>query len=197
MPSGNSFEALAGTLREIPRVLRADKPVLTKVDRAVRVARALILFRRARLGSLVSAGDVRVVADGKIEIGDHVNFFTGMFPSQLHCHDGGHLAIGDDTMFNYGVVIDCHESIRIGKSCMVASMVCVRDQNGRTRGPVVIEDHAWVAYGAIIEPGVRVGAGAVVAAGSVVTTDVPPDCLAAGNPARCLSLGLLLARPPK
>lgn len=50
--------------------------------------------------------------------------------------------------------------------------------------PVVIEDEAWIAIGAIILPGVTIGRGSIVAAGSVVTKDVPPHTLAAGNPAR-------------
>ena len=49
--------------------------------------------------------------------------------------------------------------------------------------PVVVEDGAWIGMAALILPGVRVGAGAVVSAGAVVTTDVPPDTLVAGNPA--------------
>ena len=50
--------------------------------------------------------------------------------------------------------------------------------------PIVIEDYVWIATGAMILPGVTVGEGAVVAAGSVVTKDVPPWTVVAGNPAR-------------
>lgn len=50
--------------------------------------------------------------------------------------------------------------------------------------PVVIEDDAWVGYAATILKGVRVGRGAIVGAGSVVTRDVPAGMLAVGNPAR-------------
>jgi acetyltransferase-like isoleucine patch superfamily enzyme len=49
--------------------------------------------------------------------------------------------------------------------------------------PVVIEDKVWIGFNVIILKGVRVGEGAVVAAGSVVTKDVPPYCVVAGNPA--------------
>jgi len=52
--------------------------------------------------------------------------------------------------------------------------------------PVVIEDYAWVATRAMILPGVTIGQGAVVAAGSVVTKDVEPKSIVAGNPARCI-----------
>ncbi len=50
--------------------------------------------------------------------------------------------------------------------------------------PITIEDCSWIATGAIILPGVTVGEGAVVAAGAVVTHDVPPWTVVAGNPAK-------------
>lgn len=50
--------------------------------------------------------------------------------------------------------------------------------------PIVIEDNAWIATGAIILPGVTIGEGAVVAAGSVVTKDVAPWIVVGGNPAK-------------
>lgn len=52
------------------------------------------------------------------------------------------------------------------------------------RGPVTIEDDAWIGAGAVILPGVRIGRGAVVGANSVVTEDVPPLTVVAGLPAR-------------
>jgi maltose O-acetyltransferase len=52
--------------------------------------------------------------------------------------------------------------------------------------PITVEDYAWIGAGAIILPGVTIGTGAVVAAGSVVTKDVAPRMIVAGNPARKL-----------
>jgi maltose O-acetyltransferase len=52
--------------------------------------------------------------------------------------------------------------------------------------PIVIEDHVWIATNAIILPGVTLGRGAVVGAGAVVSKDVPPLGIVAGNPARLL-----------
>jgi acetyltransferase-like isoleucine patch superfamily enzyme len=46
-----------------------------------------------------------------------------------------------------------------------------------------------VAHGAVIQPGVRIGAGSIVSAGSVVRTNVPPDSIATGNPAESFALG--------
>ena len=50
--------------------------------------------------------------------------------------------------------------------------------------PVVIEDHVWIGFRAIVLKGVTVGRGAVVAAGAIVTKDVPPHSLVVGQPAR-------------
>src|ERR1700675_165912 len=48
------------------------------------------------------------------------------------------------------------------------------------------ENHIWIGSKAVILPGVRIGSRAVIGAGSIVTTDIPPRCVAAGNPARVL-----------
>ncbi|NLG26918.1 MAG: acyltransferase, partial [Chloroflexi bacterium] len=61
----------------------------------------------------------------------------------------------------------------------------MRDQ-GVAREPIVIEDDCWIASGAIVLAGVTIGRGSVVAAGSVVTHDVPPYSVVAGMPARVL-----------
>ena len=52
------------------------------------------------------------------------------------------------------------------------------------KAPIVIDDYAWIATNSIILPGVTIGKGAVVGAGSVVTKSVPPYQVVAGNPAR-------------
>ncbi len=60
----------------------------------------------------------------------------------------------------------------------VRALVGVRD------APIAIGDDAWIGAGAIVLPGVRIGAMGVVGAGAVVTRDVPPSTVVAGNPAR-------------
>ncbi|WP_060586152.1 hypothetical protein [Aeromonas schubertii] len=53
-------------------------------------------------------------------------------------------------------------------------------------GDIILEDHVWLATGVMVMAGVRIGRGTVVAAGSVVTRDLPADVVAAGNPARVI-----------
>lgn len=55
-----------------------------------------------------------------------------------------------------------------------------------SKGPVIIEDNVWIGEGAMIMPNVRIGKGSIIAANSVVTSDVPPYSITAGIPARVI-----------
>ncbi len=87
--------------------------------------------------------------------------------------------------------------MRVGAGCRFGSFVQVRDDDGRRREPVVIEDDVWIAHGAIIEPGAIIGQGSVISAGAVVFGAIPPSMLATGNPAVFAPLGPATpTRPP-
>jgi acetyltransferase-like isoleucine patch superfamily enzyme len=90
---------------------------------------------------------------------------------------GGGVTIGNDVLIGPRVVI--HSLNHVYKDAKVP----IRLQ-GHVAKPVVIEDDVWIGAGAIILAGVRVGRGAVVGAGSVVTKDVPAFGVVVGNPAR-------------
>jgi acetyltransferase-like isoleucine patch superfamily enzyme len=102
------------------------------------------------------------------------------------------LRIGPGSTLNQGVHLNLHDRITIGADVHVSAFAqlhsgyLVPDEIPRRHdhAPIVIEDHAWIAAGAIIGAGVTVGRGAVVAAGAVVVEDVPPGTLVAGVPAR-------------
>lgn len=93
----------------------------------------------------------------------------------LHCDVGAPIRIGDRVRIGHNVsllTVD-HE---VGSGDM---------RSGATKcGPIEIGDGAWVASHVMVLPGVRIGAGAIVAAGAVVTRDVPDNTLVAGVPAR-------------
>ncbi|HSQ62346.1 MAG TPA: acyltransferase [Polyangiaceae bacterium] len=183
-------EAISEATKLLRLMLSNRGAALDRIRRGVGIVRAHALFRHAELGRRVNAtGYLRVLAAGRISLGDHVQFAGGMIPSQVMCHHGAELVIDEWCGFNYGVVIDCQHAIRIGKRCMFGSMTTLRDSDPRRSGAIVIEDDVWVAHGVYIEPGVRIGAGSVVSAGSVVTADVAPDSLVIGNPAESYPLG--------
>jgi acetyltransferase-like isoleucine patch superfamily enzyme len=85
-------------------------------------------------------------------------------------------------------------SIDIGRNCAISwdceildtdiHTVVLKDGTCSGPSPVVIEDNVWLGTRSIVLKGVRIGEGAVIGAGSVVTQDIPPHCLAVGNPAR-------------
>lgn len=98
----------------------------------------------------------------------------------------------------HGTCIHALREVSIGERCLVAANTQIFDSSGHdlsfpevekrihTSGearPVRIEDDVWIGTGTIILPGVRIGRGSVVRAGSVVVADIPPLCLAGGNPA--------------
>jgi acetyltransferase-like isoleucine patch superfamily enzyme len=163
------------------------------VARTLAVVRARIYLRACHLGSGVgTTGPVEVAVDprGRAEIGDRVTFIGGMLATRIAVAAGASLAVGGETLFNYGTVIDARARISIGQRCMFASFVRLQDSAGGKTAPIVVGDDVWVAHGAVIEPGVTIGDGAVVAAGSVVDKDVPAGSMAIGNPARQMSLSL-------
>ena len=110
--------------------------------------------------------------------------------------EGAKLSIGDHTYLNRSASIDCTQEITIGDYCAISDYVQILDSdfhpmtyNGKTSAmskPVHIGNHVWIGRSAIILKGVTIGDGAIVGAGSVVTRDVPPGCLVAGNPARVI-----------
>jgi acetyltransferase-like isoleucine patch superfamily enzyme len=109
------------------------------------------------------------------------------------------ILIGDDVGLS-GASICCASSIKIGDRVMLGADSVVTDtdfhpvnviprryvQTGVRTSPVVIGDDVFVGMRAIVLKGVRIGRGAVVAAGAIVTSDVPPYSIVAGQPARVI-----------
>lgn len=111
------------------------------------------------------------------------------------CFVGGSgLSVGPRTFINYGCFFDTSAPITVGADCSLGMEVLIctstHDQAGPARRggrllsrPVEIGDGCWIGARAVLLPGVRIGPGCVIAAGSVVTGDCEPDGLYAGNPA--------------
>jgi acetyltransferase-like isoleucine patch superfamily enzyme len=111
--------------------------------------------------------------------------FSGISRSQI--------SVGKNSVVNSYCLLDGrHYPIKIGNNVDIGRETAIltlghdpNDDNHIVKGaPVVIEDYVWVAIRTTILPGVTIGRGAVIAAGSVVTKDVKPMDIVAGNPAR-------------
>ncbi|MBN2145988.1 MAG: acyltransferase [Anaerolineales bacterium] len=103
--------------------------------------------------------------------------------------------IGKNTSIGHHAILDGRNGLTIGENVNLSTGVWIwtlqhdpQSPDFATQGgPVVIEDYAWVSCRAIILPGVKVGRGAVVAAGAVVTKDVPSYAIVGGVPAKVIS----------
>ncbi len=176
--------------------------LLSEVFRIVRVlgimARTAIVLRKVKYGRRVRVhGYLCVVAHGSISIGEGTCFHQGRNETELTAHTKAHLAIGEDCLINVGCVINASESIKIGDRCHIGYGVIILDSHLHEEAPerrnerpkpqaVVIGKDVWLGSRSIIMPGVSIGEGSIVAAGSVVTKNVPPMTLVAGNPARII-----------
>jgi acetyltransferase-like isoleucine patch superfamily enzyme len=113
---------------------------------------------------------------------------------------GAVIKIGEQTRI-HGSCLHAYELIEVGKRCLIAANCQIFDANGHgncfdnveervqstSKGkPVVIEDCVWIGANTIILPGVRIGKGSIIAAGSVVTKSVPSMVIAGGNPAKVI-----------
>lgn len=113
----------------------------------------------------------------------------------FYCDYGSNITLGERVYFNFNCVVLDVAPVRIGSRVMFGPAVQVyaathplnaaqRSSGVEFGKPIEIGDDVWVGGGAIVCPGVRIGARAVIGAGSVVTRHVPEDVFAAGNPCR-------------
>jgi maltose O-acetyltransferase len=111
----------------------------------------------------------------------------------LELRNPRNIELGDQVVLNRGVLLDGRGGkLQIGNNVDIAQETAIwtlehdvhDDQHRAVGAPVTIEDYAWIGHRAIILPGVRIGRGAVVAAGAVVTQDVAPMAIVGGVPAK-------------
>lgn len=115
----------------------------------------------------------------------------------FRCDYGTQITIGDFFYANYDCIFLDVAPIVIGSHVLLGPRVClytaghptvpeVRDTGLEFGRPITIGDSVWLGGNTVVCPGVRIGSGSVIAAGSVVTRDMPPDVIAGGNPCRVL-----------
>jgi maltose O-acetyltransferase len=175
------------------RMLRGDPYIPDGAELAADHARANLLLQRFN----ASRHDEREERDRLRRklfngVGDGV-----IVKPPLLCEYGSYIEIGARTVLTYGCVLQDVASITIGESCRTGPRVqpltlthpldAVERRSGwRSARPIVIGDTFWLCGGAIVNPGVTIGANSIVGAGAVVTADIPDGVMAVGCPARVL-----------
>lgn len=156
----------------------------------------IVLFSCTKVGNMVTVrGIPKIEGNGNIVIGNYVKIWSHIGKTQLSVGKGAALSIGDHTFINTGVIISVRGQVSIGQHCQIANQVIIMDNDfhgvedrdkPELPQPIIIEDNVWLATRCMILKGVTIGKGAVVAAGAVVTKDVPPYTLVGGVPAKII-----------
>jgi acetyltransferase-like isoleucine patch superfamily enzyme len=154
-----------------------------------------------RLGRHIFIGDrvaiFKANAGGRVSIGNDTHIHQDTI---IETGEGGCLTIGSDTHIQPRCQLSAYKgSIEIGSAVQIAPNCAffsyshgiligepIATQPLQTKGGIVIEDDAWLGYGVIVLDGVRIGKGAVIGAGAVVTRSVPDAGIATGVPARLI-----------
>jgi len=144
-----------------------------------------------------------VVGKGDIVLGDNVTLdgkssihFAARFSDRPTLQIGNNSGIGHNCLFTIGKLIS------IGSNCTLSGDIIILDSNAHSTDPltrwaskppepeeirpVIIRDGVWIGRQCIIFPGVKIGEGSVISAGSIVRSHVPPYSVVAGNPARVM-----------
>lgn len=126
--------------------------------------------------------------------------FGIFYGSDVEVFSGGYLELGNHGGSNIDLNIICANKIVIGDDVMMGRHVTIRDNNGghyislqgyKNSRPIIIGNKVWIGEGSTIMPGVKIGDGAVISAGSMVLCNVPAHSLVAGNPARVVYENIL------
>ena len=123
-----------------------------------------------------------------------------LYPGCVIRIDKGQMTTGDEVSFGPGCQIyEPRGGLTIGNHCMISGGTLIsgvnhgyakfdipmRNQPVKSL-PVVIEDDVWIGMGVKLLPGIRIGTGSIIGAGSVVTTDIPPYSVAMGIPCKAV-----------
>lgn len=169
-----------------PMMISIDKDAIIDVSDELAINKQWAWQRQARNKMLGSIS----VANGGVLKADRFWIYGG---SDISVQSGAVLTLGTGYA-NYNCKIQCFESITIGNDVCIAEGTVIRDSDNhhiyrddyKMSAPITIGNHVWIGMNAMILKGVTIGDGAVVAAGAVVTRDVPAKVMVGGVPAKII-----------
>ena len=165
---------------------------ITKIGPALN-ARWHLRVATAKGSRITLRGAPKIVNQGRMTFGERVRLDSTVAKLEMVVMPGGHLEVGNNVFINYGSSLVSSKHVKVGNDVLIGTHVMVmdcdfhrvEDKSWDTSGEeIVLEDRVWLGNRSIVLKGVTVGHDAVVAAGSVVTKDVPPRTVVAGVPAK-------------
>lgn len=135
----------------------------------------------------------------RVEIGNHTHIISAsdrkvrfvIWPKE---EGSGKIKIGDYCIVCPGVRFQSATEIIVGNNCMIADGAYLTDADWHgiydrlapvgASEPILLEDNVWIGDGAVVCKGVTVGENSIIGTGSIVTSNIPPNSIAAGNPAK-------------
>lgn len=102
---------------------------------------------------------------------------------------GSHVTINGYTVIYAAGGVRIHDNVLIAANCVLTSVshpTGAGERHQLVTAPIELMDNCWLGAGVVVLPGVTIGRNSIVAAGSVVTKDIPDNCMCAGSPARVL-----------
>lgn len=152
-----------------------------------------------KMSWLIRGARITIGDNFYLSSGNGVNPIASNLQADVYVEPGATLTIGNNVGMS-STRLWIHESARIGTNVKIGGCVLITDTDahpmdyvarrssneGTKSAPVVIEDDVWVGAHCIILKGVTIGARSIIGAGSVVTKNIPADCVAAGNPCKVI-----------
>ncbi|AIZ56951.1 2,3,4,5-tetrahydropyridine-2,6-dicarboxylate N-acetyltransferase [Candidatus Methanoplasma termitum] len=168
-----------------------DTPGHEDYDRALNEC----IVKRLRYNTLPLTPEERKAALSDL-LGYPVSENTKVVPP-FHCDLGFNIKLGKNVLINYDCILLDTAEISVGDNTLIGPGTKIVTANhphdaekrrdwSVSGNPIKIEEDVWMGAGVVVIPGVTIGARSIIGAGSVVTKDVSPDTVVAGNPARII-----------
>jgi acetyltransferase-like isoleucine patch superfamily enzyme len=157
----------------------------------------LLLFSVQFQSGLIFEGKIQISGGKRINIGKNVKFGSGV---SISAGSDAHVDIGDNTYIGRNTIIIANKEVNIGKDCRISPFNYIIDTNHGIKAdelireqsydiePISIGNDVWIGTHCVILKGVKIGDGAVIGAGAVVTKNVPDKSIVGGVPAKIIKM---------
>ncbi len=157
----------------------------------------IYLVKCTKVGKMVfTKGRPQITNKGKIIIGSYNSIWSIISNTRFSAHPGGYLEIGNNNYIN-GAFISASKKVILGNNIKIGPQTMIMDSDFHdvsdhneegASDAIIIEDDVWLGARCTILKGVRIGKGAVVGIGAVVTKDVPANAIVGGIPAKIIKM---------